>query len=131
VGLQALPLHQLEYLLSYLRHTSIFTILELVRVVAFSGKDLVMTDAIHRSAEMDKRVPVYLGEQMRKVLSTLPPREEMILRMRFGIGRRAGQLGDLSRQFSLTRKRIRQIEMEALRKLREKTRCFYSELHHE
>jgi DNA-directed RNA polymerase specialized sigma subunit len=131
VGLQALPLHQLEYLLSYLRHTSIFTILELVRVVAFSGKDLVMTDAIHRSAEMDKRVPVYLGEQMRKVLSTLPPREEMILRMRFGIGRRAGQLGDLSRQFSLTRKRIRQIEVGALRKLREKTRCFYSELHHE
>ena len=87
-----------------------------------------MTDAIHRSAEMDKSVPVYLGEQMRKVLSTLTPREEMILRMRFGIGRKAGQLGDRTRQFSLTRKRIRQIEVGALRKLREKTRCFYSEL---
>jgi RNA polymerase primary sigma factor len=68
---------------------------------------------------------------MRKVLSTLTPREEMILRMRFGIGRRAGQLGDRIRQFSLTRKRIRQIEVGALRKLREKTRCFYSELQHE
>jgi tetratricopeptide (TPR) repeat protein len=55
-----------------------------------------MTDAIHRSAEMDKRVPVYLGEQMSKVLSTLTPREEMILRMRFGIGRRAGQLADIN-----------------------------------
>jgi RNA polymerase primary sigma factor len=88
-----------------------------------------MRDAIHRSVEMGSTA--YLGEQMRKVLSTLPPREEMILRMRFGIGRRAGQLGDLSRQFSLTRKRIRQIEVEALRKLREKTRCFYSKLDHE
>jgi len=85
-----------------------------------------MTDAIHRSAEMDKRVPVYLGEQMRKVLSTLPPREEMILRMRFGIGRRAGNLEDLSRQFSLTCERIRQIEVEALRKVRQRTRTFYS-----
>ena len=90
-----------------------------------------MGNPIHRLDEMGRIVPAYLGEQMRKVLSTLPPREEMILRMRFGIGRRAGQLGDLSRQFSLTRKRIRQIEVEALRKLREKTRCFYSELHHE
>jgi Sigma-70, region 4 len=80
---------------------------------------------------MGRIVPAYLGEQVRKVLSTLPPREEMILRMRFGIGRRPGQLVDLSQQFSLTRKRIRQIEVAALRKLREKTRCFYSELHHE
>jgi DNA-directed RNA polymerase specialized sigma subunit len=132
VGLQALPLHQLEYLLSYLRHTSIFTILELESSCCSVFRQGFSHDGRHSSISgMDKRVPVYLGEQMRKVLSTLTPREEMILRMRFGIGRRAGQLGDLSRQFSLTRKRIRQIEMEALRKLREKTRCFYSELHHE
>jgi RNA polymerase primary sigma factor len=90
-----------------------------------------MRNPIHRSAEMGRIVPAYLGEQMRKVFSTLSPREEMILRMRFGIGRRAGRLGELSREFSLTRERIRQIEVEALRKLREKTRCFYSELDHE
>jgi RNA polymerase primary sigma factor len=90
-----------------------------------------MRNPIHRLDEMGSIIPAYFGEQMRKALSTLPPREEMILRMRFGIARRAGQLDDLSRQFSLTRKRIRQIEVEALRKLREKTRCFYSELHHE
>ena len=90
-----------------------------------------MSHPVHQSAEMGRRLPPYLGEQMKKVLSTLPPREEMILRMRFGIGRRAGRLGDLSRLFSVTRKRIRQMEVEGLRKLREKTRCFYSELHHE
>jgi DNA-directed RNA polymerase sigma subunit (sigma70/sigma32) len=67
-----------------------------------------------------------LSEQTKKVLSTLAPREEMILRMRFGIGRRAGNLEDLSRQFSLTCERIRQIEVEALRKVRQRTRTFYS-----
>src|SRR6267142_1570022 len=67
-----------------------------------------------------------LSEQTKKVLSTLAPREEMILRMRFGIGRRAGDLEDLSRQFSLTYERIRQIEVEALRKVRQRTRSFYS-----
>jgi DNA-directed RNA polymerase sigma subunit (sigma70/sigma32) len=97
----------------------------------FLSKELVMRNPIHRPAEIGKIVPAYFGEQMRKALSTLPPREEMLLRMRFGIGRRAGQFDDLPRQFSFTRKRIRQMEVEAVRKLREKTRCFYSELHHE
>ena len=61
-----------------------------------------------------------------KVLATLAPREEMILRMRFGIGQRASSFEDLSRQFSLTRERIRRIELEALRKMRERTRSLYS-----
>src|SRR6266446_7964937 len=76
---------------------------------------------VHRStgARTPTKTSTNLSEQTSKVLSTLAPREEMILRKRFGIGRRAGQLGDLSRQFSLTSKRIRQIEVGALRKLRE------------
>jgi|SRR6266404_512818 RNA polymerase primary sigma factor len=67
-----------------------------------------------------------LTEQTRKVLSTLAPREEMILRMRFGIGQRAGNLENLALQFSLTSERVRQIEVEALRKVRQRTRSFYS-----
>ena len=67
-----------------------------------------------------------LSEQTRKVLSTLAPREEMILRMRFGIGQRAGNLENLALQFSLTSERVRQIEVEALRKVRQRTRSFYS-----
>jgi RNA polymerase primary sigma factor len=59
-----------------------------------------------------------LEEQVEKILSTLAPREEMILRMRFGIGQRAGTLKELSGQFSLTCERIRQIELKALRKVR-------------
>jgi len=67
-----------------------------------------------------------LSEQTEKVLATLAPREEMILRMRFGIGQRASSFEDLARQFSLTRERIRRIELEALRKMRERTRSLYS-----
>jgi RNA polymerase primary sigma factor len=67
-----------------------------------------------------------LEEHLEKVLSTLVPREEMILRMRFGIGRRAGTLEELSWQFSLTCERIRQIELKALRKVRERTRSLIS-----
>ena len=70
--------------------------------------------------------PTNLEEHLEKVLSTLVPREEMILRMRFGIGRRAGTLEELSWQFSLTCERIRQIELKALRKVRERTRSLIS-----
>jgi DNA-directed RNA polymerase sigma subunit (sigma70/sigma32) len=81
--------------------------------------------SLERIANSNK-ISTNLSEQTKKVLSTLAPREEMILRMRFGIGRRAGNLEDLSRQFSLTYERIRQIEVEALRKVRQRTRSFYS-----
>jgi RNA polymerase primary sigma factor len=60
-----------------------------------------------------------LGEQTRKVLATLTPREEQILRMRFGIGQRTDYtLEEVGKQFAVTRERIRQIEAKALRKLR-------------
>ena|ERR1700687_6242408 len=67
-----------------------------------------------------------MEEHLEQVLSTLAPREEMILRMRFGIGQRASTLKELSWQFSLTCERIRQIELKALRKVRERTRLLYS-----
>ncbi len=61
-----------------------------------------------------------LGEQTRKVLATLTPREEQILRMRFGIGQKTDYtLEEVGKQFAMTRERIRQIEAKALRKLRQ------------
>jgi RNA polymerase primary sigma factor len=64
-----------------------------------------------------------LGEQTRKVLATLTPREEQILRMRFGIGQKADStLEEVGKQFAVTRERIRQIEAKALRKLRQTDR---------
>ena len=61
-----------------------------------------------------------LGEQTRKVLATLTPREEQILRMRFGIGQKADcTLEEVGKQFAVTRERIRQIQAKALRKLRQ------------
>jgi len=56
---------------------------------------------------------------VKKALATLPPREEMVLRFRFGIGElRDYTLEELGGRFSITRERIRQIEQKALRKLR-------------
>ncbi|RJR18437.1 MAG: RNA polymerase sigma factor RpoD [Desulfobacteraceae bacterium] len=64
-----------------------------------------------------------LAEQTRKVLKTLTPREEKVLRMRFGIGEKADHtLEEVGRDFNVTRERIRQIEAKALRKLRHPSR---------
>lgn len=64
-----------------------------------------------------------LAIQTRKVLSTLTPREEKVLRMRFGIGERADHtLEEVGRIFSVTRERIRQIEAKALRKMKHTSR---------
>ncbi len=60
-----------------------------------------------------------LSEQTRHVLSTLTPREEKVLRMRFGIGERSDHtLEEVGKDFDVTRERIRQIEAKALKKLR-------------
>ena len=65
-----------------------------------------------------------LSEQTRKVLSTLTPREEKVLRMRFGIGEKSDHtLEEVGQDFFVTRERIRQIEAKALRKLRHPSRA--------
>jgi len=79
----------------------------------------------------DKKVPSpseaitakNLSEQSRRVLATLTPREEKVLRMRFGIGEKSDHtLEEVGKDFSVTRERIRQIEAKALRKLRHPVR---------
>jgi len=71
----------------------------------------------------DAAVNMNLAEQTRKVLATLTPREEKVLRMRFGIGEKADHtLEEVGQDFAVTRERIRQIEAKALRKLRHPTR---------
>ena len=70
------------------------------------------------------KVDVYkLEEATRKVLATLTPREERVLRMRFGIGEHSDHtLEEVGQDFEVTRGRIRQIEAKALRKLRHPAR---------
>ncbi|GAB5550034.1 MAG: RNA polymerase sigma factor RpoD [Sandaracinaceae bacterium] len=64
-----------------------------------------------------------LEEQTRRVLKTLTPREEKVLRMRFGIGEKSDHtLEEVGQDFEVTRERIRQIEAKALRKLRHPSR---------
>jgi len=71
----------------------------------------------------DAVIATDLTEQIRKVLTTLTPREEKILRMRFGIGDDSARtLEEVGNDFSLTRERIRQIEAKALGKLRHRSR---------
>ena len=72
---------------------------------------------------MDAMISVSLVEQTRKVLATLTPREEKVLRMRFGIGEKADRtLEEVGVDFEVTRERVRQIEAKALRKLRHPSR---------
>ena len=69
-------------------------------------------------------ISMNLAEQTRKVLATLTPREEKVLRMRFGIGEKSDHtLEEVGQDFDVTRERIRQIEAKALRKLRHPTRA--------
>ncbi len=71
----------------------------------------------------DAAMALSLEEQTRKVLATLTPREEQILRLRFGIGEKSDYtLEEVGQRFAVTRERIRQIEAKALRKLRSPNR---------
>ena len=68
-------------------------------------------------------ISMNLSEQTRRVLKTLTPREEKVLRMRFGIGEKSDHtLEEVGQDFEVTRERIRQIEAKALRKLRHPSR---------
>ena len=70
------------------------------------------------ASPVDAVINLNLSEQTRKALATLTPREEKVLRMRFGIGEKADHtLEEVGQDFAVTRERIRQIEAKALRKL--------------
>ena len=72
---------------------------------------------------LDVSIRSNLGESTTKILATLTPREERVLRMRFGIGMNTDHtLEEVGLQFSVTRERIRQIEAKALRKLKHPSR---------
>lgn len=106
---------------------------EIDRVLAVAGEPLSLDaplnsestfflgDLIEDGSWMDPfnaAVNRSLAQQTRRLLAVLTPREEKILRMRFGIGEKTDHtLDEISRAFNLTRERIRQIEAQALRKL--------------
>lgn len=72
---------------------------------------------------LDAAIQANLREATTRVLSTLTPREERVLRMRFGIGMNTDHtLEEVGQQFNVTRERIRQIEAKALRKLKHPSR---------
>jgi RNA polymerase primary sigma factor len=75
------------------------------------------------STPMEAVTNLNLADQTRKMLATLTPREEKVLRKRFGIGEKTDHtLEEVGRDFEVTRERIRQIEAKALRKLRHPSR---------
>ena len=75
------------------------------------------------STPMEAVANLNLADQTRKMLATLTPREEKVLRKRFGIGEKTDHtLEEVGKDFEVTRERIRQIEAKALRKLRHPSR---------
>lgn len=76
----------------------------------------------------DEVVATETSEQVARILETLSYREEQILRRRFGIGENTlHTLKEIGRDFNVTRERIRQIEANALKKLRETLKSFYED----
>ena len=106
---------------------------EIERILAITGEPVSLdapfnaeenryvSDMIEDSEQQnpfESTVNVNLAVQTRKILALLTPREEKVLRMRFGIGEKKDHtLDEISRDFKITRERIRQIEAQALKKL--------------
>jgi RNA polymerase primary sigma factor len=84
--------------------------------------DLLLGDFIEDEnavSPIDAAIQSNLRDATTRALAALTPREERVIRMRFGIGMDAARtLAEVSQQFSVSRERIRQIEAKALRKLR-------------
>jgi RNA polymerase primary sigma factor len=84
--------------------------------------DFIKDQTVH--SPVDSAISEGLKEVTHSVLAGLTPREEKILRMRFGIDMNTDHtLDEVGKQFNVTRERIRQIEAKALRKLRHPTRA--------
>jgi RNA polymerase sigma factor (sigma-70 family) len=90
----------------------------------FKSVDLSNAKKLESDLNLDEVVAKnQLKEKITKVLSTLTPREERVIRMRFGIGLNTDYtLDEVGLQFSVTRERIRMIEAKALRKLKDPSR---------
>lgn len=90
------------------------------------GEDSHLGDFIEDKSAVNPSeavVSLSLSDQTRRVLKSLTPREEKVLRMRFGIGERSDHtLEEVGQNFEVTRERIRQIEAKALKKLRHPSR---------
>jgi len=86
------------------------------------GEESCLGDLVKNEHSPDPEeavIDLNLQEETRKILSTLTPREEKIIRMRFGIKEKSDHtLEETGKVFGVTRERIRQIEATALRKLR-------------
>ena len=83
----------------------------------------VTTPTTNAVLPIDAAIQSNLRETTTRVLASLTPREERVLRMRFGIGMNTDHtLEEVGQQFSVTRERIRQIEAKALRKLKHPSR---------
>jgi RNA polymerase primary sigma factor len=86
------------------------------------GEEMCLADLVRDEHSPDPEklaMELNLQEETRKILTTLSPREEKILRMRFGIREKSDYtLEETGKVFGITRERIRQIEAIALRKLR-------------
>ena len=81
------------------------------------------TDDLRAKVDLARERMDQLREQLNEVLHTLTPREEQVLRLRFGLeDGRQRTLEEVGQQFNITRERIRQIEAKALRKLRHPSR---------
>ncbi len=96
--------------------------------ISNDDENSVLVDFIvdpNQEAPVDTAAKESLRESTNKILSSLTPREEKVLRMRFGIDMNTDHtLEEVGKQFDVTRERIRQIEAKALRKLRHPTRAF-------
>jgi len=89
-----------------------------------SLEDFVEDDRLPQPVEV--ATTAALERQTTRVLGTLTPREEQVLRLRFGIGEQLDHtLEDVGTRFTVTRERVRQIESKAIRKLRHPTRSRY------
>ena len=90
------------------------------------SEDAHIKDFIENENELSPTETVVnndLKEQVREILKTLTPREEKVLKMRFGIDVSSEHtLEEVGRDFGVTRERVRQIEVKALRKLRHPSR---------
>jgi RNA polymerase primary sigma factor len=91
-----------------------------------SSEDSFLTDFIEDEdaiSPQDASIQASLQKSLNNVLATLTPREESVLRMRFGLDTQVDQtLEEVGKNFSVTRERIRQIEAKALKKMKHPTR---------